>query len=110
MDLNEMMAQAQDLQGRMHAAQEEARAKTVEATVGGGMVTVVMTGGLEVRSIKIDPAVVNANDKAMLEDLLAAGVNQAITKAQALVEETVKAALGPLAAMLGGGGMPGMPF
>jgi len=108
MDIQAMMAQAQDLQKKMLEAQDAARAKTVEATVGGGMVTVVMTGGLEVRSLKIDPAVVNPDERGMLEDLIAAAVNQALQKAQQLMNDTVQQALGPLAALAGQGGLPGM--
>jgi len=108
MDIQAMMAQAQDLQKKMLEAQEAARAKTVEATVGGGMVTVVMTGGLEVRSLKIDPTVVNPDERGMLEDLIAAAVNQAVQKAQQLMTDTVQEAMGPLAALAQGGGMPGL--
>jgi DNA-binding YbaB/EbfC family protein len=98
-DLGAMMEQARSLQESMLKAQEEAKNHTVEASVGGGMVTVVLSGGLEVRSVKIDPAVINPNDKAMLEDLVAAAVNQAIQKAQALTNESLQKALGPLAGL-----------
>ena len=108
MDLQAMMAQAQQLQTKMAEAQEAARAKTVEASVGGGMVTITITGGMEVRAIKIDKGVVNPADVGMLEDLIAAAVNQGIQKAQALMQKTVEEALGPLAGMMGGpGGLPG---
>jgi DNA-binding YbaB/EbfC family protein len=103
-DLGAMMQQAQQmqqqLQEQMLKAQEEARQKTVEASAGGGMVTVTITGGLEVRKIKIDPAAVDPKDLGMLEDLIAAAINQALVKAQALTQEAVQAAMGPLAGML----------
>jgi nucleoid-associated protein EbfC len=106
MDLNDMMQQAAQLQQQMQKAQEEARAKTVEATAGGGMVTVVINGGLEVQKVTIDPSVIDPKDAGMLQDLVAAAVNQAIQKAQALTAESVQQALGPLAGMLPPGLMP----
>jgi DNA-binding YbaB/EbfC family protein len=99
-DLNAMMQQAQAMQEQMLKAQEEARGKTVEASAGGGMVTVTMTGGLEVRKIKIDPAAVDPKDVAMLEDLIAAAINQAVQKAQQLSSESMQAAMGPFGGML----------
>jgi DNA-binding YbaB/EbfC family protein len=100
MDMNDIMSQVGQLQQKMAEAQQAAREKTVEATAGGGMVTVVITGGLEVKSVKIDPSVVDSKDVAMLQDLVAAAMNQAIQKAQQLVQETVQQAMGPLASML----------
>jgi len=100
MDLNAMMQQAAQLQQKMQEAQEEAKQKTVEASAGGGMVTVVISGGMEIRAIKIDPQVIDPKDPGMLQDLVAAAVNQAIQKAQALTAETVQQAMGPLAGML----------
>jgi DNA-binding YbaB/EbfC family protein len=99
-DLGAMMQQAQELQAEMVKAQEAAKQKVVEATAGGGMVTVQMTGGLEVRKIKIDPSVVDAKDVGMLEDLIAAAVNQAVKKAQELTAAAMQAAMGPLGGML----------
>ncbi len=106
MDLNDMMQQAAQLQQQMQKAQEEARAKTVEATAGGGMVTVVITGGLEIKSITIDPQVIDPKDPGMLQDLVAAAVTQAIAKAQALTAESIQQAMGPLAGMLPPGLIP----
>jgi DNA-binding YbaB/EbfC family protein len=103
-DLGAMMAEAQKMQQSMVAAQERAKTQVVEASVGGGMITVQMTGGLEVRSIKIDPAVIDPKERGMLEDLVAAAVNQAIQKAQQVAAESVQRALGPLAGM----GLPGL--
>lgn len=68
------------MQAGMAKAQEELAAKTVEASVGGGKVTVVATGAGEVESIKIDPSVVDADDVEFLEDLVLKGVQEAITK------------------------------
>jgi DNA-binding YbaB/EbfC family protein len=100
MDMNQMMQQVGQLQQKMAEAQEAAKQKTVEAQAGGGMVTIVITGGLEVRSVKIDPAAVDPKDVAMLQDLVAAAMNQAIQKAQQLMQESVQEAMGPLASML----------
>src|SRR5689334_3435898 len=83
-DLGAMMQQAQQMQEQMVRAQEEAKQKTVEGTAGGGMVTVTMTGGFEMRKVKIDPSVIDPKDLSMLEDLIVAAVNQAVAKAQQL--------------------------
>jgi hypothetical protein len=105
-DLGALFQQAQSLQDELQKAQEEARHQTVEAQVGGGMVTVVMTGGLEVRQVKIEPQAVDPKDVSMLEDLIAAAVNQAIQKAQALAQERVQKAMGPLGGMMPPGFLP----
>jgi len=95
-DLNAMMQQAQRMQEELLKAQEEAKQKTAEGAAGGGMVTVTITGGLEVRRVKIDPAAVDPKDVGMLEDLVAAAVNQAIAKAQELQAEAMRGAAGGL--------------
>ncbi len=89
------------MQQKMLEAQEAARAKTVEASAGGGMVTVTMTGGLEVRAIKIDPACIDPKDPSMLQDLVIAAMNQAIQKAQELQA-------GAMQAVTGGMNIPGL--
>ena len=81
-------------------AQEAAKLKTVEASAGGGMVTVLMTGGLEVKKIKIDPSVIDPKDLSMLEDLVVAAINQAVQKAQELTADSMQQAMGPLGGML----------
>ncbi len=95
-DLSAMLAQAQKLQEDLAAAQEEARKQVVEGAAGGGMVTVEITGGLEVRKVKIDPAVVDRAELGMLEDLVAAAINQALVKAQALQHDAVRSVAGGL--------------
>ena len=99
-DLGAMMQQAQAMQQKMMEAQEEARQKIVEASAGGGLVTVTITGGLEIKKIKIDPSVIDPKDAGMLEDLVAAAVNQAVAKAQELTAQSVQAAMGPLGGMM----------
>jgi hypothetical protein len=85
--LSNIMKQAQQMQDRVKKLQEEAGGKTVEATSGGGMVTVVANGRQEVLSIKIDPSVVDPKDIDMLQDLVTAAVNEALRKSQDLMKE-----------------------
>ena len=94
-DLSALMQQAQALQNKMQEMQEAAAAKTVEAQSGGGMVRVVVDGSMRVRKIEIDAAIVAANDKAMLEDLILVAVNDGMARAQQMVAEEVSK-LGPL--------------
>lgn len=91
-----MAQQLQKLQEEMMKAQEALGQETVEASVGGGVVKVVMTGHLEVRAVEIAPEVVNADDVEMLQDLIVAAVNEAIVKAQALAAERMSALTGGL--------------
>ena len=82
-----MMREAQKLQQQMAALQEEVGKRTVEATAGGGMVTVVANGRQEIVSIKIDPEVINKDDAQMLEDLVLAACNEALRKSRELVQQ-----------------------
>ena len=82
-----MMKQAQKLQEQMMALQEEVGKKKVEATAGGGMVTVEANGKQEIVSIKIDPEVVSKEDVQMLEDLVLAACNEALRKSRELVQQ-----------------------
>ena len=93
-DLSAMLAEAQKLQAKLQEAQEQAKRQILEGTSGGGMVTVEITGGLEVRRVRIDPSIVDPKDVGMLEDLVAAALNQAIGKAQALQGDAVRSATG----------------
>lgn len=85
--LGDIMQKAQKLQSEIQKVQEEAKKKTVEATSGGGMVSVTATGGGEIVSIKIEKEVVNPEDIEMLEDLITAAVNEALRRAQDMVNE-----------------------
>jgi DNA-binding YbaB/EbfC family protein len=89
------MQQAQELQLRMKEMQETASARTVEAQSGGGMVRVVVDGSLRVRKIEIDAAIVAANDKSMLEDLILVAVNDGLARAQRMLADEM-GKLGPL--------------
>jgi DNA-binding YbaB/EbfC family protein len=85
--LGDIMREAQKLQAEMQRLQEEAKKKTVEASAGGGMVSVVANGGGELISIKIEKDVVNPEDVEMLQDLILAAVNEALRRAQQMVSE-----------------------
>ena len=82
-----MMKEAQKLQAQMEKMQEEIGKKIVEATAGGGMVTVECNGKQELLSIKIDPEVINKDDAQMLEDLVLAACNEALRKSRELVQQ-----------------------
>ena len=94
-DLSTLMQQAQELQSRMKEMQDTASAKTVEAQSGGGMVRVVVDGSLRLRKIEIDAAIVAANDKSMLEDLILVAVNDGMARAQRMLADEM-GKLGPL--------------
>jgi DNA-binding YbaB/EbfC family protein len=85
--MGNMMKQAQKLQSKIFKLQEELADRTVETTVGGGMVKAVANGKQELLSITIDPEVVDPNDVQMLEDLIVAAVNDVMKKAQEMVSE-----------------------
>ena len=82
-----MLRQVQDMQKKMAKAQEELAQETVEASAGGGTVTVVVTGALEVREVRIDPDAVDPDDVEMLQDLVTAATNEALRAAQALAQQ-----------------------
>ena len=82
-----MMKEAQKLQEKMLAMQEEIAKKEVEATAGGGMVTVKVNGKQDILAIKIDPEVINKDDAQMLEDLVLAACNEALRKSRELVQQ-----------------------
>jgi DNA-binding YbaB/EbfC family protein len=82
-----MLKQVQDMQKKMAKAQEELALETVEASAGGGAVTVVVTGALEVREVRIDPGAVDPDDVEMLQDLVTAATNEALRAAQALAQQ-----------------------
>ncbi len=93
----DLMKQAQNLQSKMMEIQEEMAARTVEATAGGGMITVVLNGRQEVVSITIDPEVVDRQEVAMLQDLIIAAVNEGIRRSQQMWAEEMKKITGGLA-------------
>ena len=104
MDMNKMLEQVQQMQAQMQKAQEELKNETVEASAGGGMITVTATGGGEIKSIKIDPKAIDPNDPEMLADMVVAAVNEALRSAQSLIESKLGPALGGLQGL----GLPGL--
>jgi nucleoid-associated protein EbfC len=100
MDINKMMQQVQQMQAEMMKAQEELANETVEASAGGGMVTVTATGAGEIQSIKIAPEAVDPDDPELLADTILAAVNEALRSANDLAQSR-------LGGMAGGLGLPG---
>ena len=104
MDMNKMMQQVQQMQAEMAKAQEQLAGEVVEASAGGGMVTVKVSGDLELREIKIDPEAVDPEDVELLQDMVLAATNEAIRSAQELANRK----LGGLTGGLGDLGIPGL--
>jgi len=90
------MKQAQKIQAQIAKVQEDLAQKTVEASAGGGMITVVANGKQEIVSIRIEPEVIDASDREMLQDLVVAAVNEALRKSQEMVSEEMKKITGGL--------------
>lgn len=86
MDMKRILKQAQEMQNQMLAAQESLKDEVVEASAGGGMVKVKISGDLEIREVTIDPDAVDPEDVEMLSDMVQAAVNEAIRSAQQLAE------------------------
>ena len=99
-DINKLMQQAQQMQQEMAKAQEQLASESVEASAGGGLVTVKATGNGEITEIKVDPKAIDPDDPELLEDLVLAAVNEALRSAQSLAQSK-------LGAMTGGLGLPG---
>ena len=96
MDVNKMLEQVQQMQEQMAKAQQELASETVEASAGGGMVTVKASGALEITEIKIAPEAIDPNDPEMLADMVLAAVNEALRSAQTLMESKLGGAMGGL--------------
>ncbi len=99
--MGNLLKQAQEVQARLAKIQEELAGKTVEAASGGGMVRVTVNGQLALTSIKIDPSVINSEEKEMLEDLVLAAVNEGLRRAREMVSEE-------MAKVTGGFKIPGL--
>jgi nucleoid-associated protein EbfC len=104
MDVNKMMQQVQQMQAEMMKAQDELANERVEASVGGGMVTVTATGSGEIVAVKISPDAIDPDDPETLEDLVLAGVNEALRNAQELAQSKLGGAVGGLKGL----GLPGL--
>jgi nucleoid-associated protein EbfC len=103
MDVNKMMKQVAQMQEEMAKAQEELAKERVEASVGGGMVTVTATGSGDIVAVKISPEAIDPDDPETLEDLVLAGVNEALRNAQELAQSKLGGAVGGLKGL----GLPG---
>jgi nucleoid-associated protein EbfC len=103
-NMNEMMRQVQQMQAEMAKAQESLKDEVVEATAGGGMVTVKLNGELEVLDLRIDPEAVDPEDVELLQDMVQAAMNEGIRSAQ----EVAASKLGAVTGGLGGLGLPGL--
>jgi nucleoid-associated protein EbfC len=102
-NMQQLLQQAQKMQADMLAAQESLKDELVEASAGGGMVTVQVTGDMVIKSIKIDPEAVDPEDVELLQDMVLAAVNEGMRSAQ----ELAAAKMGGIAGGLGGLGLPG---
>ncbi len=100
-NMNNLMKQAKKMQEQMLKMQEELEEKTVEASAGGGVVTVIANGKKEIVEISIDPSVIDPDDVEMLQDLIMAAANEALRKAEEMVQNE-------MGKITGGLGLPGM--
>lgn len=107
MDMNAMMKQLQKVQAEMADAQAKLGDEVVEAAVGGGTVKVKFSGDLRLLEIKIDPDAVDPEEVEILEDMVAAAVNEGLRAAQELANQRIGGAAG-MGGGLGGLGLPGM--
>ena len=94
--MNNLVRQAQKMQGKISKVQEEIGEKTIEASTGGGMVTAVVNGNQELIQIKINPEVVNADDVEVLEEMILGAVNQAMEAASEMMNSEIEKITGGL--------------
>jgi len=114
-NLQKMLAEAQAMLAAQQEAQEALKSERVEATAGGGMVKVAMTGDMRIETLTVDPDAVDPEDVEMLQDMVVAAVNEALRKAEELQQSKLGAAEGaggfdPMSALesLGLGGLGGL--
>lgn len=101
MDMKFLMKQAQDMQKKMEAIKEELAQKEIKVTSGGGMVELIINGQQEIKEIRIEPDIIDPEDKEMLEDLVLAAVNEGIRQSKEMVNEE-------MSKLTGGINLPGM--
>jgi DNA-binding YbaB/EbfC family protein len=106
MDMNKLLQQVGQMQQQVQQAQEELANETVEASAGGGMVTVTANGAGEIQSITIDPKAIDPDDPELLADMVLAAVNEALRSAQSLAQSKLGGAAG--LGDLGSLGLPGL--
>lgn len=109
-NMQKMLKQVQKMQADMVAAQEALKDEVVEASAGGGMVTVAVTGDLEVKAVTIDPEAVDPDDVELLQDMVLAATNEALRAAQELASKRLGGITDGLGGPggLGGLGLPGL--
>ena len=109
-DLNSMMKQVQQMQAEMSEAQEKLKDEVVDASAGGGMVKVKMSGDLRLLELAIDPEAIDPEDPELLQDMVTAAVNEGIRAAQELAQSKLGGITGGMGGLpgLGPGGLPGM--
>ena len=100
-DLADILSKAQEMQGRLAQIQRELAARRFEGSAGGGMVKAVVSGELRVLSVEVEPGIVKAGDREMIQDLCAAAVNAALANAQQGAQEEMQR-------LTGGLGIPGL--
>ena len=106
-NMQQMLKQVQKMQAEMAAAQEQLKDEIVEASAGGGMVTVKVSGDLDVKAVTIDPEAVDPDDVELLQDMVLAAVNEALRAAQELASKRLGGIAGGLGGPGGGLGLPG---
>jgi DNA-binding YbaB/EbfC family protein len=106
-NMQQMLKQVQKMQAEMAAAQEQLKDEVVEASAGGGMVTVRVSGDLDVKAVTIDPEAVDPDDVELLQDMVLAAVNEALRAAQELASKRLGGIAGGLGGPGGGLGLPG---
>lgn len=97
-----MMRQARELEAQLTKAQEELASATVEVSVGGGAIKIVMNGQQEVKQVKLSPEMIDFKDTELLEELILTAVNEAVAKSQEMAQNKLASVTGRL-------GLPGMP-
>ena len=108
-DMQQMLKQVQKMQKELQAAQERLKREVVEASAGGGMVSVQITGDFEVKSVRIDPAAVDPDDVQLLAEMVQAAFNEGMRKARELAESSLGGATAGMdLGDLGGLGLPGL--
>jgi DNA-binding YbaB/EbfC family protein len=94
--MGDLMKKAQQMKANLDRIQEEMAAREIEASAGGGIVTVKVSGGREVTSISIDPSVIDPEEREMLQDLVQAAVNEALRKSREMMQEETAKVMGGL--------------
>lgn len=109
-DLSGLMKQAQAMQEKLQEAQAKMAQTTAEGSSGGGLVGVVLQGTGELKAVRVDESLMTPGEGEILSDLIVAAHADAKKKLDAAQAELMRQAAGPFAGMMGGGGVPGMPF